>query len=141
MTDVWKQIKTDIQNWYKGVLVAILYLVVTKALWGRVCPMVLLTGLPCPACGLTRAGIAFLCLDWEQAWHFNACIFLIIPVIIYYLVCHYFASGKCRGGSLFLCIIVFSLIALYLYRMVYLFPDSAPMEYYTPNLFSYFKNQ
>ena len=44
------------------------------ALWaatGSICPMVAFTGFPCPGCGLTRAGLLALSLDFPGAWKMN----------------------------------------------------------------------
>ncbi len=40
------------------------------------------TGLYCPGCGITRAGLAFIHGDFYQAIRYNMIIFLDIPLII-----------------------------------------------------------
>lgn len=129
-------LKQDIGKYYKGVIAAIVYCMVTHFLLGKACPVVLVTGFPCPGCGLTRAGIALLTLHWKEAWQLNGVIFLIAAFFIYFVLCRYILQCRCRGKAVFLVLIVLCLLVLYGYRMTHLFPSSAPMEYYTPNLLS-----
>ncbi len=35
------------------------------------CPLLKLTGLPCPGCGMTRSCLALLRGNWAAAWRFN----------------------------------------------------------------------
>lgn len=50
---LWKDIK-DIK-W--AIIVVIAYFVLAKNYLYSLCPMVVITGFPCPGCGLTRAGL------------------------------------------------------------------------------------
>lgn len=43
-------------------------------------------GRSCPGCGLTRAGISMLKLDFKAAWNFNPMIFLFVPAALYFLI-------------------------------------------------------
>lgn len=133
-------LKQDILSWYKGVLAAITYCIMMNMLCGQACPMVLLTGLPCPACGTTRAGIAFLTLHWAEAWQMNSVIFLMAVFAFYFFFCRYILQCKCYGSGFIIIIIIISLLILYGYRMINEFPSEAPMEYYTANLLSFLKH-
>ena len=138
--DAFFILKQDIINWYKGVLTAITYCITIHMLLGQVCPMVLLTGFPCPACGTTRAGIAFLTLHWAEAWRLNGVIFLMAAFAFYFFFCRYILQCKCYGWSFIIIVIIICLLILYGYRMINIFPSEAPMEYYAPNLLSFLKN-
>ena len=35
------------------------------------CPLLKVTGLPCPGCGMTRACLAMLQGNWAEVWHLN----------------------------------------------------------------------
>lgn len=132
-------LKQDILNLYKGILAAVLYCLGTHFLFGHACPMVLLTGFPCPGCGLTRAAMALLTLNWQTAWQLNGVIFLIGGFFIYFVLCRYILQCRCYGKEILLGLIVLSLLVLYAYRMSHVFPSHAPMEYYTTNLFAYLR--
>jgi len=60
-------------NWLAGVIGVLLC----------VCPFKLLTGLPCPGCGATRAALSLLSGHVREAWGFNplmACAYLLAPL-------------------------------------------------------------
>ena len=60
---ILKGIKNFLSDLYHNriaILCIIIYMSVTQYLFHSVCPIAILFGFPCPACGLTRAGISFL---------------------------------------------------------------------------------
>jgi hypothetical protein len=70
------------------------YMVVTQILFGSVCPMVILFHRVCPACGLTRAGLSLMRLDFAGAWKLNPSIYIWVPFIIYLCICRYILCKK-----------------------------------------------
>lgn len=46
------------------------------------CPFYTLTGLQCPGCGTQRAIHALLHADIPAAWHHNALLFILLPIIV-----------------------------------------------------------
>ncbi|MBQ9984549.1 MAG: DUF2752 domain-containing protein [Lachnospiraceae bacterium] len=135
-----EQFKQDILDWYKGILAAFVYIIVSNWAFGTVCTLAIATGLPCPACGLTRAGFSFLTFQWADAWNYNCVIFLIVPFILYCVICRYGLGCKCRGCIFWLIIIVICLIMLYTYRMINFFPDVEPVIYRKENLLRFLRN-
>ena len=51
--------------------------------WG--CPFLSLTGIPCPGCGLTRAWLAVLRLDFAEAFRLNF-MFPAVPVLALFVL-------------------------------------------------------
>ena len=91
-----------------------------------------ITGLPCPACGLTRAFISLARFDLWQAFVYHP-LFILVPFIpLLYLER---ISNKLRN------ILAYSALALLLVvwviRMVVLFPDVEPMTYNENSLFEF----
>ena len=83
---ILKGIKIFLSDLYQNriaILCIIIYMGVTQFLFHSVCPIAILFGFPCPACGLTRAGISFLTTHFSTAFQMNPCIFLLIPYFLY----------------------------------------------------------
>jgi hypothetical protein len=47
-----------------------------------VCLSQLLAGIECYACGMTRAVMHFIHLDFETAWMFNKLSFIVVPMLV-----------------------------------------------------------
>lgn len=76
-----------------GIIVVLILLAVLYAYlddeynMGFSCTLNQLFGIYCPGCGLTRAGIAMLQLDFYQAFRYNAFSLIIISGIFFASVC------------------------------------------------------
>lgn len=58
----------DIRELFPAVCAVLLYAVLTHLLFDRFCPMLILTDLPCPGCGMTRAFFLVLTGRFGEAW-------------------------------------------------------------------------
>ena len=102
------------------------------ALWaatGSICPMVAFTGFPCPGCGLTRAGLLALSLDFPGAWKMNPFIFPIGALILIWCVYRYIVFRKppvwftrCAAA------VLTGLVLFYVWRMICCFPRRSAYE-------------
>ena len=82
------------------------------------CPVLWLTGISCPGCGMTRALAAVCRLDFDAAWYYNPVIFYLIPAAPV-MVIAYFRNDK-RLRDFLLWVTAGLLIAVYLYRLLVL---------------------
>ena len=93
-----------------------------------------ITGIPCPGCGMTRAHLAALRLDFRAAFWYHPLWFLPLPLLAGQFL---FPNGLFRnkkwntGLSIVLLILV---VGVYGIRMFLYFPDTPPMEYQPNNL-------
>lgn len=133
------QLKKDIKDNYIWMLAILGYIVLMNLIFETACLVVILTGMPCPACGLTRAGFSLITLQFTDAWNYNWVIFLIVPLVLYCLACRYLFQCKCKGSLPCLIIIASCLIGLYAYRMIHYYPDVEPLVYHDNNLFQLLK--
>jgi hypothetical protein len=46
------------------------------------CPVAGLLGIPCPGCGMSRAGVALLRGQFSLAWQLHPLIFLVVPLLL-----------------------------------------------------------
>lgn len=108
-----------------------------EAFFHRHCPMVILTGLPCPGCGLTRAVLCVITLDLAGAWHINPSVFLWIPLLIFLLVNRYVLKKPIPYQKPVIIVVLLATIAIYIYRMLTEYPSDPPMSFDHRNLISY----
>ncbi|MBE5921322.1 MAG: DUF2752 domain-containing protein [Lachnospiraceae bacterium] len=103
--------------------------------------MRLFCGLPCPCCGITRASLSLLKLQFAQAFFLNPTVYLWIPYIIYLMWTRYFrAEGS---SSLFSVVIGICLVTIlcYFINMILYFPNMEPYTYYEENFLHWLINK
>ncbi len=69
--------------------------------WGLPCPIHLVTGLNCPGCGVSRMLLSLLRLDFAAAFHCNAVLFCLLPVLLglfVYWIYRYIRYGERKNG-------------------------------------------
>ncbi|WP_035795101.1 DUF2752 domain-containing protein [Butyrivibrio sp. WCD3002] len=125
-------IKDIIQN-RKVILIVLLIWGGVVLVFHKFCPMVLLTGLPCPGCGLTRAFFSFLTLHPMEALTYNATSVLWIAFILYAFWNRYVCDRKIKGFGIILGILLIITIGYYLWRMAHFFPGVGTMAYFENN--------
>ena len=105
-------IKVSILKKIKNELLTLLLILVLGAILG--CPTNRLFGIPCPGCGLTRAGLCLLCGNLEQSFYYHPMFIPVVFVAIAFVFREWIPSWvKNIGGSLFFIIFV----SVYFYRM------------------------
>lgn len=125
----------DDLNHYKYLILSILILIIVcTLLFHKFCPVALLTGYPCPGCGMTRAFMLFLTLHWGEAFSMHPMIFLWIPYLLYLFWYRYYLQRPVRFFLLLTLVLCLLTIAVYVARMITMYPGQAPMTYHKPNL-------
>ena len=91
-------------------------------------------GIPCPACGMTRAFENLINGNIKEAFYYHPLFIVVILVAIMIL----FRKNKTinriyksKKTYIFLIVII---IGLYIIRMILFFPDIKPMDYYEDNM-------
>lgn len=102
-----------------------------------------LTGLPCPGCGMTRAWVHFFHGEMPLAFYFHP-LFWLIPFFLLL-----FLFRKKRWASFFISnswfwrMGLFLVIGIYVFRMLTMFPEQAPLDFESsallPQLFDKFQ--
>ena len=91
-----------------------------------ICLSQLIFGLPCPGCGLTRATLAFLSLDFQRAFQMHP--LLILAWVDIALVATLIVTKKREKITFaFLSVSLIAFLGVYAYRMMTLYPDVQPM--------------
>ena len=124
---IFKRIWNDIKKGWAIVLVIYLYIRISLIAFGAACPMVIFLGLPCPGCGLTRAGMLFLNGDFADAWRMHPFIYAWLFLFLYVCFQRYIKGTKATGLIPMVILITLTMVAFYIYRMYMFFPDTEPM--------------
>lgn len=134
---ICNRIKDDIKANGAGLAAVAACFAAFAFLFGDVCPTQILFGLPCPACGLTRAGVCVLLGLYERAWDLNPFIYGWIFVIL--VACwQRYVRGKKMGKAfwVFMGIMIGAMLIFYIYRMWRYFPYQEPMTFHEDGIFS-----
>ena len=104
------------------------YGLVTHLIFDRFCPMLILTGCPCPGCGMTRALFLALTGQFSRAWEFQSpvygwILFGLAFGIRRYFIRKPFSSREKSGWLLLLSLLLISSLVLYGYRIFHGFPE------------------
>lgn len=126
-------LQKDIQQYYRGVLLAAAYITVANLLRIPVCPMVLLTGLPCPGCGMTRAAVLFLQGHWRQAWQMHPFFYVLLVLAAAAAFSRYVLGREAAAVKRTVVVVLALSVFFYAYRMVWEFPRREPMVYFPHN--------
>lgn len=126
-------LKNDIRDWYKGIIVALVLCIVLDRIFGTCCPMRIVTGLPCPACGTTRSLIELARGNVKNALWYQPFLPFVLMFFVEMFRKRYILAKKIEFPAKYAIIIVISVFA-YMYRMYVYFPDIPPLEYMPDNL-------
>ncbi len=100
------------------------------------CPMVVLFGLPCPGCGITRAALQLLTFHPLKAWDYNPSLYLWIILVLAAAYRRYWQARPLRALRPLLLFVLLSTIAIFVYRMYRSFPEHPPLIYREGNVLS-----
>jgi hypothetical protein len=96
--------------------------------------MQILLGLPCPGCGLTRAGLRLLAGEFSGAWQMHPFIYVWMVFAGYICFWRYLCGRKVPYVTQLLILLVLGMLAYYVYRMLRYFPDIEPMTRKMPRI-------
>ena len=116
---LWK----DIWTLRYVILVFIAYFFIGKNFLYSMCPMVVITGVPCPGCGMTRG-------DFALAWKLHPFVYVLGGYVLLFAYRRYIMQKEVKSMAKYLIVIAVAMIGYYIYRMVKYFPGDAPMSYY-----------
>ena len=88
------------------------------------CAVYRLLGVPCPGCGMTRAWLQALRLDFAGAFRWHP-LFWTVPLVALFLI--FFGTRRWILRGLTACLLLF--VMVYALRMLLLFPHTPPMTF------------
>ena len=111
------RLRKDLHQIRYALLIILVYCLFTQLTFHTVCPFAILTGMACPACGLTRAGILLLCGQFVAAADANFMIYFWVPYFIYLVVFRYLLERR-PPFMFFLCSVLCSATILYYFERI-----------------------
>lgn len=121
-----RQLCRDLRRIWLALLLLVLYAIPAQLYFHTICPFAILTGYPCPACGLTRAGLCLLRGDLAAAWETHPLIFFWTAWILYLLSCRYLADKKARLAMPLAIPLCLATLFFYVFRLVSGYPTEIP---------------
>ena len=129
-----KKIIDDIKSARWAIILIIAYFVLFRRIIYTICPVVLVTGYPCPGCGMTRAALRLFRFDFVGAWEMHPFIYAVVLLGVIFCVNRYFLSEKYnRQLKVLIVVTALAMIMFYIWRMYTMFPHTSPMIYYDRN--------
>lgn len=132
--EAWNIMWTDIKNYWVGGAVFAGYFLFGRLFLYSLCPMVVVTGFPCPACGMTRAVLSILKGNFAAAWYLHPFSYAFLLFLIVFAVRRYILKMDVKCLAKYAAAGLIGLIIYYIYRMIRYFPGDAPMSYYYGSL-------
>ena len=124
----------DVKCYWIAGAVFIGYLLVGRFFLYSLCPMVILTGFPCPACGMTRAVMSILKGNFAAAWYLHPFSYVFLLFLVVFAVRRYIMKKEVKSLTKYAIAIMIALILFYVYRMLRYFPGEPPISYYYGSL-------
>ena len=124
----------DVKGYGVAIAAVLLYAVAVNLIFHAFCPLVILSGFPCPGCGVSRATLCFMTGRWQSAWQMNPVIFPIALFAAYFCLCRYLLGRKVKGAKTGIAGILVLLFVVYCLRMYLYFPDRIPYVYVEENV-------
>ena len=124
----------DIRAWRGFAAALLLYDIAVQLVFGEFCPSVIVTGLPCPGCGMTRAVCCFLTGQFARGWAYHPMAVGWILWGIYAGISRYLLGRKAQGALYAAGVLAGLTAVFYLWRMYRFFPGEEPIAYTAGNL-------
>lgn len=86
-----------------------------------------MTGIPCPGCGMTRAYLSAFRLDFTEAFRMHPLWPITVPLLAVSLWKNGRIFASSRANTIFYSAFLFVYLGVYIFRIIYLFPDIVPM--------------
>ena len=133
MIKLLKPLMELIKKYWIGILLALASIAALDLLYGTVCLSKVFVGLPCPACGMTRATKLLLTGHFKESFHMHPLLPLVALGVIGYPIIkktlkNYVVIIK---FYVIICLVIF--FGVYIYRMRMYYPNIEPMVYYKDN--------
>ena len=136
----WSKLQNDFKKIAIPIIAISLYILLANIILGKICPMRMLFGIPCPGCGTTRAFLLLMQGKVTEATISNPIWIPIVVLGLVFFINRYFVASEKASAKIIkmlkraLVVIGVLCIAYYICRMIYWYPNKEPMVYDINNL-------
>lgn len=131
------RIFNDIKDYWIAVLAYLVYRFTTIYFFGSACPFVLIFGVPCPGCGITRSMKYLLTFRFQDAITINAMGVLWLAFLIWLIITRYLIGKRYKITDYILIGILVITVAYFIYMMINYYPNRIPYVHTRRNLTYY----
>ena len=124
----------DVKSMWMAAAALAMYTILVNLIFHAFCPMVIFTGLPCPACGMTRALFYLLNGNISASVQMHPVGLWIVCLFLYFAWNRYIKGRDGKGMKILLEMTFAMLIICYVWRMFLYFPDKVPCVYTERNV-------
>lgn len=124
-----------LKKYWVGIVFCAIAIIIINSIFGTVCYSTILFGIPCPACGMTRAAVLMLTGHFKESFRMHPLLLLVVfefaiyPIIKRKLINYRFFIKI----NVIMCMVIF--VSYYVYRMKMFYPNVEPMVYNQDNYF------
>ena len=129
MKKIAQRVYLDIKKYWGVTACIVIAYIVLRKLRGAFCPSVILFGLPCPGCGVTRAALYVLKGQFAEAFYINPAVYLWLVFLLYIIVVRYIMGKPLKHFMVFVTVIGILMIVRYAYGMYSYYPYRPPFAY------------
>lgn len=120
----------DLRAYWIGILIAIPVLGTLEAIFGAICPIRFLFGLPCPGCGLTRAVRLLLKGELAASFAMHPMAVPALILILGFVLIRYFFPKYLPYLKIYAIIWIVATLVVFVCRMLLYFPGEEPICFY-----------
>lgn len=132
--EIGARIRRDAKNMWIAAAALAVYTLLMNLIFHAFCPMVIVTGFPCPGCGMTRALFYLITGRISESFQMNPMGIWVACLLLYFGWSRYIIGRSAKGMKMLIGLTIVMLIVCYGIRMFLYFPDRAPYAYTKRNV-------
>lgn len=119
---------------WKPILLCVFSLNLLYLLFGSICPSKIFIGMPCPACGMTRAFVLILLGRWNEAWELQPMVGAVMFGAGLFIYLRYIKACNMKYFKICAVVIIMAAFFLFGYRILNNGLSKEPVVYEKNNI-------
>lgn len=132
--EIGARIRRDVKSIWMAAAAVAVYTVLVNLIFHAFCPMVIVTGFPCPGCGMTRALFYLVTGRISESFQMHPVGMWVACLLLYFCWNRYIIGRNAKRMKMLIGLTIVMLLVCYVGRMFLYFPDKAPYVYTKQNV-------